>query len=50
MSKAAWIRIALLVGAIGLLEIACRIGWVPPTIASQSCGVLIVPRPIRSVM
>ena len=31
MSKAAWIRIALLVGAIGLLEVACRIGWVPPT-------------------
>ena len=31
VSKAAWIRIAILVGAIGLLEVSCRIGWVRPT-------------------
>jgi NitT/TauT family transport system permease protein len=31
MSKAAWIRLVILVGAVGLLEIACRAGLVPAT-------------------
>jgi NitT/TauT family transport system permease protein len=31
MSKAAWIRLAILVGAVGGLEIACRSGLVPAT-------------------
>jgi NitT/TauT family transport system permease protein len=31
MSKAGWIRLAILVGAVGLLEIVCRTGLVPAT-------------------
>jgi NitT/TauT family transport system permease protein len=48
MSKAAWIRLAILVGAVGGLEIACRSGLVPATMviapsqmAAATAGLLV---------
>ena len=34
MSKAGWIRTILLVGAVGALELACRIGAIAPTMVT----------------
>ena len=34
MSKATWIRAAVLIGAVGALEIACRSGAIPATMVS----------------
>jgi len=30
VTRAGWLRLAVIIGALALIEVACRIGWIPP--------------------
>ena len=49
MKKATWIRTAILVGAVGALELACDMGVVPATmVISPSAMVLALVKTVQS--